>query len=255
MPKNLTLNCPNISSHFSGFDMDLINETQKRIDQAVEPLLNQFVFKMRKEKLSTTKLNSTAKSFKELSLDILDTYYERLEIFNAHISKVQFLFPLSLLFATFSAIKYMNLYLRRDHYKNFVLGVKFYELDEKRKSLNQPSLLPLSDYLKEKYVGIFDAYMTDREINITFNSIVALIITLVPIYMAMACDHFLFSVTVYLKTYGKLEINIEDGNDEEIFSSKNVQGQGFTSDVFRELMNVFSRVTPNSQNINRHHFK
>lgn len=219
--------------------LDSLND---KIDSSIEKINRQFKFDAKYERNFTNRLDAS-KSYKKVLQNLAVIYYERLEFVYVYLQKcLSVLFPVSLILVLQSALKYHNRYLRTDHYKNNIIGVKFHELEEKRRLNGQITLLPLDEQLHGKYIGLFDLNLTKVERDYTFKSLINLCVLLLPIVLALVCDHFLLRVNEYMHDNTLVEIELEPVES----MSTEINGHGFLASIYSELFEILGN--NNNQN-------
>jgi hypothetical protein len=241
--------CDVVKKTFKDIGQDMIENIEQHLNETFDPLINEFRFEKKITKKSLkSRLNNETKSVQDISAEIFEIYYEKIEWMKFAFDKVKFLFPISLVLVILKAIKYHDKYLKSDYFHNYVLGVKFYELDHKRKSKSLPTLLPLNDFLRDKFVGLFDSYLTQKEIDLTNKSIIALVLVLAPIYFAMLADHFMFKLNDYFYFNGKIDIQLDypvkSQNNSQSMTISN--GGGFAPNFYSELISILDKDRQNN---------
>lgn len=150
----------------SAFDHK-VDESGQKANSIVDKMQKEFEFVV-KQKRKAKKIANQTVSYLKAGSEILDKYFERFELINEYVPKIQRFTSLSLIFVFLAAFNYHRKYLKHDHYQNYVIGVRFYELDEKRRLKNQPTLLPLHKLLRESFTGLFDLVLTKKELKVIF---------------------------------------------------------------------------------------
>jgi hypothetical protein len=239
--------CSNMPDIFSNLDLDIVEKSEEMIKNKFDKLASQFRFEIKTSKRANPELRVSGGGLLDASRDLLDKYFEQLEHLNSLGSITKFTFSISIIFVLFSAVNYMRRYSKRDYYQNYVFGPKFYELDEKRRSRNQPSVLPLNEYLKDKFVGLFDGYLTDKEIDLTFKSLGVLVLALTPLYFLILADKLLADFVDYIKINTKLEMETQSSNTprSDLFGSAKVTGSPFLTNVYSQIFKSFSKGNTN----------
>lgn len=238
---------------FRSIMYDLKNVTLDKIDavidRTVNPLLKQFEFEAQLD-LNTSTHVSNSSSYRDLLFNIASVYQERLEFLNANIlPQLNLVLPISLLFVIYSSLRYHNKYMRRDYYENNVMGVKFLELEEKRRLNGKPTVLPLNSLLKNKFVGLFDLRLTKREQAYTWKSLSRLMIIFVPILLTLWLDDILVSVNEYVASNTLIEMQWEPN---ELMKIHVVQGgKSFLGQTYKQLFESFkNKETSGSKMLN-----
>jgi hypothetical protein len=231
---------------------DLKNATLDKIDavidRTVDPLLKQFEFEAQLD-LNTSTRVSNSSSYRDLLFNLASVYQERLEFLNANIlPQLNLVLPISLLFVIYSSLRYHNKYMRRDYYENNVMGVKFLELEEKRRLNGKPTVLPLNSLLKNKFVGLFDLRLTKREQAYTWKSLSRLMIIFVPILLTLWLDDILVSVNEYVASNTLIEMKWEPN---ELMKIHVVQGgKSFLGQTYKQLFESFKNKETSGKMLN-----
>lgn len=216
------------------FKTNVSEKWNDEIDKKVDPLIEQFKFNYTYDKNALSKIDAD-KSYKKIGLEIALIYKERFEYVSAHVYKLKFIFPISFIFLVWSAILYQNKYLKRDHFQNYVIGVKFYELDAKRRSKGQHTILPLNSLLKTRYVELFDLSLTKIERHYTVKSLGTLIIFVLPILLAMLIETSLISINQYIVENSEIDIEYKQSENFEL----KPHGSGALARAYKELFGFF----------------
>lgn len=221
-----------------------IDKFDEKIDELFEDLMNQFKFDIEFNK--KTNFSGHTK-YRDILANIVAIYKNRFEFLNENIfQKISLVLPVSLFVMIYSSIKYHNKYIRFDFYENNVMGVKFYELDEKRRCSGYQNILPLEPVLKEKYVGLFELRMTSNEKAYTIKSLTRLLIALIPLLLILWIDVKLASINNYLAKNTVFDFEWDNRGNREIRMNK---GGGFVANVFKEMFESTS-TRSNSKRVN-----
>ena len=81
-----------------------------------------------------------------------------------------------------------------------LLGAKFYEIDKKRQANGKETILPLADYLKIRYVNLFEIEMSTEEYEKTKISIFMVASILMPILLICTADHLLIQFNFFISS-------------------------------------------------------
>ena len=216
-----------IDSIFSFKDYDLWNLS---IDELIDPLINQFDFEINMNQNISSKIEQN-NNYQQIAMNISAIYQKRLEFINTSISKFNMVFPLSFVFLLVGALIYHKKYTESNEFNNNILSVKFYEMNEKRCSNNLPSLLPLNDSLKQRYVSIFDWNLTNKERQVTIYSIGFLFFSLTPITFLIIMDKFMFNVNDFFRKNTNIKLDLSSPNK----ANHEVEGSGFMASTYRHL--------------------
>ena len=101
------------------------------VDQTLDPFINQFVFELHTGQNVTNKLDQD-KGYKQIVMELAAVYHARLDFLNSNLNKFNLVFPVSFVFIIVGTLVYLKNYLKRDDFKNNLIGMRFLELDEKR---------------------------------------------------------------------------------------------------------------------------
>ena len=92
------------------------------IDKKIDPLINDFKFDVISKNERTDEVDSD-KSLAEVAEGIQDVYADRFTKMQIYIGKLGMItFPISYFLVIFGAVRYLQNYLTKDHYKNYVMG-------------------------------------------------------------------------------------------------------------------------------------
>lgn len=216
----------------SGFSIDI--DWDKHIDNIIDPFIKQFEFKVDYNK-NMTHSYIQDRDYKSIALQIMKAYNERLEYLNANLFQFHLVFPISFVFIIFGALIYYRNFIARDDYKNNIISAKFYEINEIRRLNNQPTVLPLNDLLKNRYVDLFDYKLSKTEWESTIFSVFLLVLYITPILFSLSMDNFMFSVNNYAVNNTAVEVNL--GSTHPI--SGKVKGKGFMAAIYKQAFNLF----------------
>lgn len=158
-------------------------------------------------------------------------YQERLEFLNTYVfPAINLVLPLSLILVIYSSLRYHDRYVRNDAYHNSIIGVKFYEIDEKRRSCGTATLLPLNSVLTDKYVGLFDLRMTSYERKYTIESLIRLFLAFSPLLLALWLNDKFVALNVYIISNTAFEMEWSSSERDGA-----IRGNGLVADTLRHM--------------------
>ena len=203
---------------------------ESSVDAIIDPLNEQFKFKLHQDHSISKKVDKS-KDFNEIAYDVIHVYHDRFELFESHLEKINYFFPLSFLLIIFSAYFYLKNYLSSDSYKNYVFTPKFHEIDENRLKKDRATVLPLVDNLRYKYVDLFDVFLSGKEASKTLYSLVYSLISMMPIIFLLCTDQLLMFINETVANSTLIEINIPGSNPVD----PKITGNRFMTSVYKNI--------------------
>ncbi|RMZ97662.1 DC-STAMP domain-containing 2 [Brachionus plicatilis] len=210
---------------------NLKKDLKSEVKQRVESLKDEFRFEVIEEQENVT----DDKPLKKNVLTVAQIYRHRLEKVNTYLVKINFLFPISFIFLIYSAVKFHSKYLKRDNFNNYLIGVKFYEIDHNRKVKKLPSVLPLNPLIKIGYTELFSLSLTNKERQVTIQSTINLTLLLLPVLISILFEMAIVGANQYI--YSNTHVNIEYSDKDN--SKMTIKNDGFLGATYRRIFHMF----------------
>jgi len=213
---------------------------EEHIDSMGNKLKNQFEYKVIKKGSRKVEFNQT-ETLNEISDKIKHIYKTRLDewLRLVPLTQIDLVFvPFSFVFIVLSAFYYLKKYLNCDFYQNYVISAKFHQLNENRQMNGNDSVLPLKEYLKFRYVDLYELKMSAIEFKNTYRSYFTLCLTLLPVFIVLGLDASLIRVTQFVHNNMLYEMNAmhEQENLNLDQTQIEVNGSGFLADSLYKPM-------------------
>ncbi|CAF0889365.1 unnamed protein product [Brachionus calyciflorus] len=222
-------------TYFKGMFREIKNNTigamRRETDKRVKELQDEFEFELIEEDPNHVE----EEKMKDKIFKIAQVYKERFDKMSPYLLKLNFAFPVSLVIVVLSARSFHKKYLKRDKFQNYMIGIKFYELDFKRKLKNLPTILPLNDLMNTKFSEIFSISLTKEERHYTIKSITTLSLLLLPVYIFRLTEDTVIGVNQYVANFAHVEIQYAEGETMEY----NAKSQGLLTNVFGLIFGFF----------------
>jgi hypothetical protein len=115
---------------------------------------------------------------------------------------------------------YHRKYVKSIRYDNYVIGVRFEEIDYLRAKRTHKTVLPLKTRMKYDYIELFDVWQTNREFRSTKRAILMFFITLLPIMFAVCFDQMMIIVNQLVAKHAGIRISLKPNFDMKL----NIEG-------------------------------
>lgn len=235
--KLLNLMCPSFESvkapykKAKSYYRNFKNDIKSEINQRVDKLKSEFEFEIiEKEEDKTNKTG-----LKKKVLTVAQIYRNRLETLNTYLIKINFIFPISFLFLIYSALNFHSKYLKRDNFHNYLIGVKFYEIDQNRKAKKLPSILPLNPFFKVNYIELFSISLTKKERHVTIQSLIILTLLLVPVFFSVLLEEAIVAANKYTNSNTHVNIEYSDSDNSKVI----IKNNGFLASTYKQIFRMF----------------
>jgi hypothetical protein len=121
----------------------------------------------------------------------------------------------------FSAWRYHSKYLKSIRFDNYIVGLRFEEIDYLRAKRKETTILPLRALMKYDFIELFDMRQTQREIRATKRALVIFFISLAPIAFAVLFDQMMISIGYLVQKHAGVKFNLTPNFDMKL----NVEGE------------------------------
>ncbi|KAM6309485.1 DC-STAMP domain-containing protein 2 [Podargus strigoides] len=178
---------------------------------------------------------NASKSLGEVALDIMEDVSLRLEPARRVLGIFTYFSLWAILYLYIQALRYRRRYLRVDTFDNIYITRRFVELDVRRAEQGRPTVLPLSFRERGRYVapaGLLLSRQERRRYGLQLVGVLRHILLGVSIILA---DYSLFWLLDLLRHELRGEII---ARAPEVVGV-NVNGTGYTSEIFRDLVSAF----------------
>lgn len=236
--KLLNLVCPSFESvkapykQAKGYYRNFKNDIKSEINKRVDNLKSEFEFEVIEKEVKTNKT-----SLKNKVLTVAQIYRDRLETLDNYLIKINFIFPISFLFLIYSALNFHSKYLKRDNFNNYLIGVKFYEIDQNRKVKKLPSVLPLNSFFKIDYIELFSISLTKKERHVTFQSLIILTLLLVPVFFCVLLEEGIVAANKYTKSNTHVNMEYSETDNSKVV----IKNNGFLASTYKQIFRMFQK--------------
>ncbi|XP_062394418.1 DC-STAMP domain-containing protein 2 isoform X1 [Sardina pilchardus] len=202
--------------------------------EAFEKLRKQFEFNISASMHFDMQLNSS-QSLQEMSQRIMEEISEEIGLFQKLSGLLSYVGLFLLVYIYIQAALYKNSYLKRDDFDNSYVTERFVQLDLRRLCESRPTVLPLSHREALAYIQPLSLYLTGRERRALITSTVSVLRHIAMGSAIMALDIMVFWVfdTVHHLTMGEIVAKAP------IMVAVEVNGSGYTSDIFKDIVASF----------------
>ncbi|XP_063054505.1 DC-STAMP domain-containing protein 2 [Engraulis encrasicolus] len=202
--------------------------------EAFEKLKRQFEFNVSASMHFDAQLNSS-QSVQETSRRIMEEISEDLGLFQKLTGLLSYAGLLLLGIIYIQAAMYKNSYLKRDGFDNHYITEEFVCLDRRRVCEGRPHVLPLSQRETQTYIQPTSLLLTGRERRAAVVSSVSVLRHIAVGCSIMALDMLVFWVFDTVHHLAKGEIVAK----APVMISVEVNGSGYTADIFKDIMASF----------------
>ncbi|XP_050526772.1 DC-STAMP domain-containing protein 2-like [Daktulosphaira vitifoliae] len=162
--------------------------------------------------------------------------------FKNRIENAVFLFDLAgtifsffFLYIIFKTLLYRHKFLTSDSFDNKYLTEELYELDERKYILEQPTIMPLTRFEKNRYIERMSIRLIPKERKMLFKSLAVLLLTTFKICVQMAVDYSLYWILITVRKYGRISSQLDSPSVLDV----NIEGDGILADLYKTIIHTF----------------
>ncbi|NWR59176.1 DCST2 protein, partial [Bucorvus abyssinicus] len=178
---------------------------------------------------------NASKSLGEVALDIMEDVGQRLEPTRWFLGLFMHLSFCAILYMYLQALRYRHRYLRDDHFDNFYITRRFVEIDLRRAEQGRPTVLPLTIWESGRYITPAAPWLSKQERRQYGLQLVGVLRHVLLGLSIILGDYSLFWLLDLVRH--QLQGEIVARAPEEL--SVTVNGTGYASDIFRDLVSAF----------------
>ncbi|NXJ84490.1 DCST2 protein, partial [Trogon melanurus] len=179
-------------------------------------------------------LNST-KTLGEVALDIMEAVRLHLEPTRKVLALFTYISFLAIPYMYFQAVRYRHRYLRDNAFDNIYITQRFVELDLRRAEQGRPTVLPLTSWESSRYIPPAGLWLSRQEWRRYGLQLVEVLRHVLLGFSIILADYSLFWLLDLLRHQLRGEIVARAPEVVGI----TVNGTGYTSDIFRDLVSAF----------------
>ncbi|XP_037815188.1 DC-STAMP domain-containing protein 2 [Lucilia sericata] len=184
---------------------------------------------------------TTSKELQQVKTDIMADIHRKMRTFVLIFGWLDLMSLVLLIVIVIKAIYFRLKYIHNLGYQNNYITNEFLEIDEKRKSLQMETVLPLTFTESFKYPGLTDCRLTKQEWLGIAQSSMFLIISTIQLFCICFADYCLFWILAMISFYGHKELGFE----VPPYITVEVEGGGFVGEIFRGIVHAFEPISQN----------
>ncbi|XP_075301132.1 LOW QUALITY PROTEIN: DC-STAMP domain-containing protein 2 [Opisthocomus hoazin] len=204
------------------------------INIALDRIRREFEFNISTTHRFEVNLNAS-KSLSEVALDIMESVRLHMEPARRFLALFTHFTFLAMLYLYLQALRYRHRYLRDDTFDNIYITRRFVELDLQRAEQGRPTALPLTVRERRRYVPPA-AWWLSRPERLRYGlQLVGVLRHVVLGVCIILADYSLFWLLDLIRNQLQGEIVAR----APVVMGVSVDGAGYTSDIFRDLVSAF----------------
>ncbi|XP_069734482.1 DC-STAMP domain-containing protein 2 [Phaenicophaeus curvirostris] len=201
---------------------------------ALERVRQEFEFNISAKHHFSISLNSS-KTLGEVALDIMDDVSRRMRPVHKVLGLFTHVSFWIILYMYFQALRYHHRYLRDDTFDNIYITRRFIELEQKLTEQGKATVLPLSNWEKGRYISPAGLLLSRQEQHRYGLQLIGVLRHMLLGFSIILADYSLFWLLDLIRHQLKGEIVAR----APLVMGISVQGEGYTSEIFRDLVSAF----------------
>ncbi|NXQ51677.1 DCST2 protein, partial [Anthoscopus minutus] len=178
---------------------------------------------------------NASKSLGEVSADMMEAVQQHMEPYHRALELFSYISILAILFLWYHAIRYKRRYLRDDTFDNIYITRRFVELDLRCAEQGRPTVLPLSLRERGRYIPPGAVWLSKKERRQYGLQLFAFLRHVLLGLSILLADYSIFWLLDLFRHHLSAEIIAKAPSTMTI----NVNGTGYTSDIFQDLVSAF----------------
>ncbi|NXP51917.1 DCST2 protein, partial [Heliornis fulica] len=179
---------------------------------------------------------NASKSLRDVSLDIMNNVYLSLEPTFRFLSLFTHVSFFVMLYMYIMAMRYLYRYLRHNTFDNIYITQRFVNLDLQRAKQGKPTVLPLQAGERDRYVPPTALWMSKKEQQEYLLQLVKILRHILVGMCLILADYGLYWLCRFIWHQMRAEIIVRTPAMLRV----TVNGTGYSSDIFRDLMVAFN---------------
>ncbi|NWW32296.1 DCST2 protein, partial [Panurus biarmicus] len=179
---------------------------------------------------------NASKSLGEVSADMMEAVQQHMEPYHHVLELFSYISVLAILYLCYHAVRYRRRYMRDDTFDNIYITRRFVELDLRCAEAGRPTVLPLSALERGRYIPPGALWLSKRERRQYSLQLFGFLRHVLLGLSIILADYSIFWLLDLFRHQLSAEIIARAPSTMSI----NVNGTGYTSEIFQDLVSAFN---------------